>query len=87
MTSTEESPLLTDRLHADVDWARCTLPTEDVYDRFSRGQKRVILTIVSLTGLLPSASCISARFPSRLNPLSISVRQRLLCPVDTSNFQ
>jgi hypothetical protein len=56
--STEESPLLGDQLQPDTDNQGSTLPTEDVYNRFSREQKRVILAIVSLTGLVPSASFI-----------------------------
>ncbi|KAI9570823.1 major facilitator superfamily domain-containing protein [Boletus coccyginus] len=51
--STEESPLLGDQLQPNTS-AQCdALPTEDVYNRFSCGQKRVILAIVSLTGLFP----------------------------------
>lgn len=57
--NTEESPLLGTQLHPDADSAQCALPTEDVYNRFSRKQKRVILAIVSLAGLVPSASFIS----------------------------
>ena len=58
--TTEESPLLGDQRQPDVNSeVQCALPTEDVYNRFSREQKRVILAIVSLTGLLPSVFCIS----------------------------
>ena len=56
--STEESPLLGDQLQPNTNIKCSTLPTEDVYNRFSREQKRVILAIVSLTGLVPSVSCI-----------------------------
>ncbi|KAG6375873.1 major facilitator superfamily domain-containing protein [Boletus reticuloceps] len=49
--STEESPLLRDQPNTDT---RCsTLPTKDVYDRFKPKEKRMILAIVSLTGLVP----------------------------------
>ena len=57
--ATEESPLLGDQRQPDAhSVAQCALPTEDVYNRFSREQKRVILAVVSLTGLLPSVFCI-----------------------------
>ncbi|KAF8553779.1 MFS general substrate transporter [Imleria badia] len=49
--STEESPLLGNQLQPNT--RRSALPTEDVYDRFNRGQKRVILAMASVTGLLP----------------------------------
>lgn len=84
--TTEESPLLGDQLHPDADPARRALPTEDVYNRFSREQKRVILAIVSLTGLVPSASYILIRLVLRSNSFSTSVRRWLLCPVHTSNL-
>ncbi|KAH0830224.1 MFS general substrate transporter [Lanmaoa asiatica] len=51
--TTEETPLLGDQVQPAVDSARYALPTKDVYNRFSREQKRVILAIVSLTGLVP----------------------------------
>jgi len=56
---TEESPLLDDQRHPDADLARYALPTDDIYDRFSREQKRVILALASLTALLPSVFRIS----------------------------
>ncbi|KAF8552826.1 MFS general substrate transporter [Imleria badia] len=52
--TTEESPLLGDQLHpAQPDRDYGGLPTEDVYNRFNRKQKRVILAIVALAALLP----------------------------------
>lgn len=59
--STEESPLLGDQLQPNTHTPHGAVPTEDVYDRFDRGQKRVILAIASITGLLPSVSCILIR--------------------------
>lgn len=56
--NTEESPLLGDQLQPNTDNQCSTLLTENVYNRFNRKQKRVILAIVSLTGLVPSVSCI-----------------------------
>ena len=54
-----QHPLLGDQRQPDAhSVAQCALPTEDVYNRFSREQKRVILAVVSLTGLLPSVFCI-----------------------------
>ncbi|KAF8127199.1 major facilitator superfamily domain-containing protein [Boletus edulis] len=50
--ATEESPLLGDQLHPS-NANSALLPTEDIYDRFSRKEKRVILAIVSLTALVP----------------------------------
>ena len=56
--TTEESPLLGAQRQPDTNEVQCALPTEDVYNRFSRKQKRVILAIASLSGLLPSMSSI-----------------------------
>ncbi|KAH0830188.1 major facilitator superfamily domain-containing protein [Lanmaoa asiatica] len=53
LITTEENPLLGDQIQPDSDSAQCALPNEDVYNRFSREQKRVILAIVALTGLVP----------------------------------
>ncbi|KAG8217168.1 major facilitator superfamily domain-containing protein [Butyriboletus roseoflavus] len=66
--TTEESPLLADQLHPD---AHSAIPTEDVYDRFSRKQKRVILAIVSLTGLVPMfvSGCFVPSVPQISNDL------------------
>ncbi|KAF8553780.1 hypothetical protein OG21DRAFT_1485197 [Imleria badia] len=59
--STEESPLLGDRFQPNAN-AQRNSPTKDIYDRFNHEQKRVIvLAIISLTGLVPSVSCISIR--------------------------
>lgn len=58
--ATEESPLLGDqRQPADADSAQHALPNDDIYNRFSCQQKRVILAIASLTALLPSMFRIS----------------------------
>ncbi|KAI9459014.1 major facilitator superfamily domain-containing protein [Boletus coccyginus] len=54
--ATEESPLLGDQHQpADADSApsQHALPNDDIYNRFSCEQKRVILAIASLTALLP----------------------------------
>ena len=56
--ATEESPLLGNQ-QSDVVPTQSALPSDDIYDRFSQKQKRVILALVSLTGLVPSMSCIS----------------------------
>ena len=59
LMSTEQTPLLGgDQPHADTVPTHRALPPEDIYDRFSHAQKQVILAIVSLTGLVPSMSCI-----------------------------
>ena len=55
--ATEESPLLGHQ--SDAMPNQSALPTDDIYDRFNHKQKRVILALVSLTGLVPSMSCIS----------------------------
>ncbi|KAF8129158.1 major facilitator superfamily domain-containing protein [Boletus edulis] len=51
--STEESLLPGDQPQPNTGTQCSTLPTEDVYNRFGRGEKKVILAIVSLTGLVP----------------------------------
>lgn len=85
--NTEERPLLGDQLQPKT-YAQCsTLPAEDVYDRFDLAQKRGILAMVSLTGLVASMSCILILLVSRLNELSTSVRQWVLYPINTSNLQ
>ncbi|KAG9318091.1 major facilitator superfamily domain-containing protein [Chiua virens] len=52
--STEETPLLGDQPHSNsCQQNHDVLPSEAIYDRFTPAQKRVILAIVSLTGLVP----------------------------------
>ncbi|KAF8419834.1 hypothetical protein L210DRAFT_2290236 [Boletus edulis BED1] len=87
--ATKESPLLGDQLHPSNATNSALLPIEDIYDRFSRKEKRVILAIVSLTALVPSVSCISFDFfcVFRDRRSFISVRWWLLHPVDTTNLQ
>lgn len=54
--TTEESPLLSgQQVQSYDDPTQRAPPTEDIYDRFNPQQKRVILSIVSLNALVPSA--------------------------------
>lgn len=88
--TTEESPLLGDQLpSAQPDYGAHPTKDYDVYDRFNRKQKRVILVIVALAGLLPSVSCIPTRFSHVYkNCRSLnSVCRWLLYPIDTPNLQ
>lgn len=61
----EHTPLLTD-LETPTEESTTYDYTEtikyDVYDRFTPSEKRVIVTIVSLSGLIPCASSVYSYF-------------------------